>query len=53
MNDLDVSPNCQANRDRQKRYHDCTGCDCWCHHVASPPDLRAIYEAAKQEARTR
>ena len=36
------SPNCRTDRHRA-----CTGCDCTCHHVPPPPNLRALVEAAK------
>lgn len=46
---MEISRNCAAAKNKPNREHICTGCDCPCHHVAAPPDFRALVEALKEE----
>jgi hypothetical protein len=43
-----LSVNCRTRRDQPNRTHHCTGCDCQCHHVPAPANLRDLVEAAKR-----
>jgi hypothetical protein len=46
-----LSRNCRDHQEQANRTHDCRGCDCRCHHVPAPANLRAIVEAAKASRR--
>lgn len=45
-----LSLNCLSERDRPNADHHCGGCDCHCHHVPAPANLREMVDAAKPES---
>lgn len=45
----DISANCRRQQGKPNSTHECTGCDCRCHHLAAPPDFRTLVETLKAE----